>query len=82
MIPLLNTRIGIAEPHAMHHRSLFHLAAAAIGLTPIGHRAAMPSPRPLAGPVIAPHAAIDDDWLTSHWIAMPEAQFGDSDVSA
>ncbi|HQT83511.1 MULTISPECIES: hypothetical protein [Acidiphilium] len=76
----MNDRIGIAEPHAMHHRSLFNFAAAAIGLTPVGHRAAMPPQRPPGGPGIAPQAAIDDDWLIGHWIAMPEAQFGDSDA--
>ncbi|MCW8306552.1 hypothetical protein AruPA_05845 [Acidiphilium sp. PA] len=66
----------------MHHRSLLDLAVAAIGLTPVGHRTAIPSQRGAVDPVGTTQATIDDDWLTSHWIAMPEAQFGDSDAVA
>lgn len=54
----------------MHHRSLFDLAAAAIGLTPT-------EPQPPALATDSVRADNDEDWLSDPWHITTEAQFGD-----
>ncbi|MGC9269408.1 hypothetical protein [Acidiphilium sp.] len=65
----------------MHHRSLFDLAVAAVGFTPAMSRGAIAITRQSPLMVEPALSDRDDDWLHDHWIAMPEAQFGDEAVS-
>lgn len=64
----------------MNQRSMFHLAAAALAMTPVRKRAAIPSGQTLPGRKTIGDYAVDDDWQSDYWIMSPEAQFGHDDA--
>ncbi|MDD2876469.1 MAG: hypothetical protein PHT60_04470 [Acidiphilium sp.] len=72
MIAVLKEVRRFSGTHAMHHRSLFDIAFAAIGMTPA---ALSPPGNYQSDRQIRRNP--DDDWLDGNWIAASEPQFGD-----
>jgi hypothetical protein len=59
---------------------MFHLPAMTLAVTLVGKRATHLSGRTLPGHASIGSHVVDDEWQSGQWIALPEAQFGDSDA--